>query len=57
MHDLTLNELLKHILLTVGDGLVAQIPSLLLAMLQLIVTRIASDKDDLAGQVTPNGFI
>ena len=43
----------NHILLTVGDGLVAQIPSLLLAMATAtIVTRISSDKDDLAGQIS-----
>ena len=54
MHDLTLNESAEtYILLTVGDGLVAQIPSLLLAMATAtIVTRIASDKDDLAGQIS-----
>ncbi len=54
MHDLSLNESAEtYILLTVGDGLVAQIPSLLLAMATAtIVTRIASDKDDLAGQIS-----
>ena len=41
-HDLKLEEAArKYILLTVGDGLVAQIPSLLLAMATAtIVTRI-----------------
>ena len=54
MHDLTLNESAEtYILLTVGDGLVAQIPSLLLAMATAtIVTRISSDNNDLAGQIS-----
>ena len=43
----------KYILLTVGDGLVAQIPSLLLAMATAtIVTRISNDDKDLAGQIS-----
>ena len=52
LHDLKLEEAAeKYILLTVGDGLVAQIPSLLLAMATAtIVTRISSDDKDLAGQ-------
>ena len=54
MHDLSLNESAEtYILLTVGDGLVAQIPSLLLAMATAtIVTRISSDNNDLAGQIS-----
>ena len=53
-HDLTLDESAeKYILLTVGDGLVAQIPSLLLALATAtIVTRIASDEQDLSGQIS-----
>ena len=53
-HDLSLSESAEtYILLTVGDGLVAQIPSLLLAMATAtIVTRIASENDDLAGQIS-----
>ena len=53
-HDLSLSDSAEsYILLTVGDGLVAQIPSLLLAMATAtIVTRISSDKDDLAGQIS-----
>ena len=53
-HDLKLAEAAeKYILLTVGDGLVAQIPSLLLALATAtIVTRISSDKDDLSGQLS-----
>ena len=51
-HDLKLSESAeKYILLTVGDGLVAQVPSLLLALATAtIVTRISSDKEDLSGQ-------
>ena len=54
MHDLTLNESAEtYILLTVGDGLVAQIPSFFLAMATAtIVTRISSDNNDLAGQIS-----
>ena len=53
-HDLSLSESAEsYILLTVGDGFVAQIPSLLLAMATAtIVTRISSDIDDLAGQIS-----
>ena len=53
-HDLSISQSAEsYILLTVGDGLVAQIPSLLLAMATAtIVTRISSDKDDLAGQIS-----
>ncbi len=53
-HDLKLEESAeKYILLTVGDGLVAQIPSLLLAMATAtIVTRIGSEDKDLAGQIS-----
>ena len=59
-HDLSLSESAEsYILLTVGDGLVAQIPSLLLAMATAtIVTRISSDNNDLAGSnFLSNGFI
>ena len=54
IHDLTISESAEtYILLTVGDGLVAQIPSLLLAMATAtIVTRISSDNNDLAGQIS-----
>ncbi|MBS92030.1 MAG: hypothetical protein CMM95_03145, partial [Rickettsiales bacterium] len=53
-HDLSISESAEtYIILTVGDGLVAQIPSLLLAMATAtIVTRISSEKDDLAGQIS-----
>ena len=45
-HDLSLSSVFEsYILLTVGDGLVAQIPSLLLAIATAtIVTRISSDE-------------
>ena len=53
-HDLTISQsAASYILLTVGDGLVAQIPSLLLAMATAtIVTRISSEEQDLAGQIS-----
>ena len=53
-HDLSLSQSPKsYILLTVGDGLVAQIPSLLLAMATAtIVTRISSDENDLVAQIS-----
>ena len=53
-HDLKISEAAeKYILLTVGDGLVAQVPSLLLALATAtIVTRISSDKEDLSGQLS-----
>ncbi len=53
-HDLTLSESAEsYVLLTVGDGLVAQIPSLLLAMATAtIVTRISTEDNDLAGQIS-----
>ena len=53
-HDLSLSQSAEsYILLTVGDGLVAQIPSLLLAMATAtIVTRISSDENDLSGQIS-----
>ena len=52
-HDLSLSESAEtYILLTVGDGLVAQIPSLLLAMATATIVTISSDNDDLAGQIS-----
>ncbi len=46
-HDLTLSEAThNYILLTIGDGLVAQIPSLLLSTsAAIIVTRVSSAQD------------
>jgi flagellar biosynthesis protein FlhA len=52
MHDLPLGEAAKlYVLLTIGDGLVAQIPALLLATaVAVIVTRMSSDQD-MGGEV------
>ncbi len=51
-HDLALGEAAKlYLLLAVGDGLVAQVPALLLSIATaLVVTRVGSEMD-LAGQV------
>ncbi|GGI82494.1 flagellar biosynthesis protein FlhA [Polymorphobacter multimanifer] len=51
-HDLSLAEAARiYLLLAVGDGLVAQVPALLLSIATaLVVTRVGSDLD-LAGQV------
>ncbi|WP_416909052.1 MAG: flagellar biosynthesis protein FlhA [Polymorphobacter sp.] len=51
-HDLTLAEAAKiYLLLAVGDGLVAQVPALLLSIATaMVVTRVGSEMD-LAGQV------
>ncbi|MEN3033201.1 flagellar biosynthesis protein FlhA [Chromobacterium amazonense] len=48
VHDLNIGEAFKlYALLTIGDGLVAQIPSLLLAAAAaIVVTRINDDKSD-----------
>ena len=47
MHDLPMGEASKtYTLLTIGDGLVAQIPGLLLSVaVAIIVTRISRDQD------------
>jgi flagellar biosynthesis protein FlhA len=47
MHDLPVGEAMKtYTLLTIGDGLVAQIPGLLLSVaVAIIVTRISRDQD------------
>ena len=52
-HDLTLAEAARiYLLLAVGDGLVAQVPALLLSIAAaMVVTRVGSEMD-LAGQVT-----
>ena len=52
MHDLPLGEAAKiYVLLTIGDGLVAQIPALLLATaVAVIVTRMSRDQD-MGGEV------
>ncbi|KAF7599979.1 MAG: flagellar biosynthesis protein FlhA [Candidatus Dactylopiibacterium carminicum] len=53
MHDLTLGEAFRlYALLTIGDGLVAQIPALLLsAAAAIIVTRVGSESKDFEQQV------
>jgi len=53
MHDLSLAESFRlYALLTIGDGLVAQIPSLLLsAAAAIIVTRVNNDAKDFEQQV------
>ena len=52
MHDMPLGEASKvYVLLTIGDGLVAQIPALLLATaVAVIVTRMSRDQD-MGGEV------
>ncbi|MFI5038821.1 MAG: flagellar biosynthesis protein FlhA [Solirubrobacterales bacterium] len=55
-HGLSFQEATQHFsLLTVGDGLAAQIPALLISVATgIIVTRAASDRDlgsDIAGQI------
>lgn len=52
MHGLSLGEAAKiYVLLTIGDGLVAQIPALLLATaVAVIVTRMSRDQD-MGGEV------
>jgi flagellar biosynthesis protein FlhA len=52
-HDLPLGEAARtYVLLAIGDGLVAQVPALLLSIAAaMVVTRVASD-EGLAGQVT-----
>jgi flagellar biosynthesis protein FlhA len=56
-HHMSIGEAGKHFsLLTVGDGLSAQIPALMISVATgIIVTRTASEKDlgnDIAGQIT-----
>ena len=52
-HGLSLSEAAKtYLLLAIGDGLVAQVPALLLSIAAaMIVTRVASEHD-LAGQIS-----
>ncbi len=56
-HDLDFSTALRYyVLLTIGDGLVAQIPSLLLSTsTAIIVTRVAG-KQDMGGQVVAQLF-
>jgi len=52
-HDLAIGDAARvYVLLAIGDGLVAQVPALLLSIAAaMVVTRVGSD-DGLAGQVT-----
>lgn len=52
-HDMTFTDATHvYTILTLGDGLVAQIPSLLLSTATaIIVTRVSSDKKDMSQQV------
>ena len=56
-HDMAASEAARnYTLLTIGDGLVAQIPSLLLSTATaIIVTRVSSDQD-MSGQITSQLF-
>lgn len=53
MHGLSLSDAFQlYVLLTIGDGLVAQIPSFLLATsAAIIVTRVNSDNDQLVSAI------
>jgi len=57
-HDLSFSDAIEvYTLLTLGDGLVAQIPSLLLSTATaIIVTRVSGDKEDMAQQVQTQMF-
>ncbi len=57
-HGLDFNTALEYyVLLTIGDGLVAQIPALLLSTATaIIVTRVSDSKRDLGGQVMEQMF-
>jgi len=53
MHDLSLGESFKlFALLTIGDGLVAQIPALLLSAAAAIIVTRASESGDIEKQIT-----
>jgi len=57
-HDMTFSSATEvYTLLTLGDGLVAQIPSLLLSTATaIIVTRVSGDKEDMTQQVQTQMF-
>lgn len=57
-HDLSFAEAgHNYVLLTIGDGLVAQIPSLLLSIASaLVVTRVGTSNQDVGQQVTSQLF-
>ncbi|MDT4330285.1 flagellar biosynthesis protein FlhA [Methylomonas sp. MED-D] len=57
-HDMSFaNAANVYVLLTIGDGLVAQIPSLLLSVASaMVVTRVRGSKQDIGKQVTSQLF-
>lgn len=57
-HDLSFSDAIEvYTLLTLGDGLVAQIPSLLLSTATaIIVTRVSGDKEDMGQQIQSQMF-
>ncbi|AZR82512.1 flagellar biosynthesis protein FlhA [Thiomicrospira sp. S5] len=57
-HDMTFSDAIQvYTILTLGDGLVAQIPSLLLSTATaIIVTRVSGDKEDMSQQVQAQMF-
>jgi flagellar biosynthesis protein FlhA len=56
-HDLSFSQASKnYTLLTIGDGLVAQIPSLLLSMATAIIVTRVSDSQDMGDQISMQLF-
>ncbi len=57
-HQLEFSDAMeKYILLTIGDGLVAQIPSLLLSVsAAIMVTRVNNSNEDMRGQIITQMF-
>ena len=56
-HDLSMSQAAhNYVLLTIGDGLVAQIPSLLLSTAAAIIVTRASDDQDMGEQVAAQLF-
>ncbi len=56
-HDLAFSEATKnYTLLTIGDGLVAQIPSLLLSMATAVIVTRVSKAQDMGDQITQQIF-
>lgn len=56
-HDLSINQAVHdYVLLTIGDGLVAQIPSLLLATATAIIVTRASSEQNMGDQIVQQLF-
>jgi flagellar biosynthesis protein FlhA len=56
-HDLSLGEAARnYTLLTIGDGLVAQIPALVISIAAGIVVSRVSTEEDITGQMMSNVF-